>query len=188
MSVTLDAGNVVIGTANQTGILIAPVGTTAPTTVTEDWGAGWQTLGLLDDEAGVTLSKEVESQIISAWQSKAPVRIIITGKSLTMSFTMIELTPLSAGVFMGEEAPVGTDDEFTLVVSSDSAATEYALGLDIRDGDVVARIIFGRANLSENGDVDIDKASAIGLPVTMSALDDDGVLATIIKGSAVVGS
>lgn len=187
MTVSLDSGNVVIGTANQTGILIAPVGTAAPTTVDEAWGGGWSTLGYLSED-GISLSKEVESEQIMAWQSKAPIRTVITGKSLSLDFTMIELTPLSLALYFGEDEPAGTDDEFTLQVLSDSVAPEYAIGIDTKDGDVVVRYIFGRANLSGNGEVTLEKASAQGFPVTLDALDDDGVLATIIKGAVEVGS
>lgn len=187
MTVALDSGNVVIGTANATGILIAPVGTAAPTTVDEAWGAGWNTLGYLSED-GIELAKEVEANQIKAWQSKAPIRTVITGKSLSLDFTMIELTPLSMAMYFGEDTPAGTDDEFTLQVLADSVAPEYAIGIDTKDGDVVVRYIFGRSTLSANGPITLEAANAQGMPVTLDALDDDGVLATIIKGLVEVGS
>lgn len=180
---TLDPGNVVVGTANGVGILIAPVGTAAPSTSYEAFGAGWVTLGYLSED-GIELSKEVETEVLRAWQSKAPLRTIVTGKSISLDFTMIELTPVAMALYFGEETPAGTDDDFTLVVATDTPNPETALAIDVRDGDVVVRYLFGRSTLSASGSITLEQASAQGLPVTLDALDDDGVLATIIRGSA----
>lgn len=185
---SLDPGNVVIGTANADGIYIAPVGTAPPATATEAWGAGWSALGYLSED-GINLSRDVESEQIRAWQSKSPLRTVITGTSLTMGFTMIELTPVSLALWFAQPVPAGTDDEFTLSVDSNATTPEYALGIDTKDGLVVVRYIFGRATLSANGEVPLQAAAAQGLPVTMEALTDtNGDLATIIKGLTGVGS
>lgn len=184
---TLDANNVVIGTANGVGLLFAPVGTAKPSTTTEDWPAGWETLGYVHED-GLTISKEIETEQIKAWQSQAPLRTVVTGKTLSLGMTLIELTPRSAGVYFGEEVPEGTDDDFTLQVTTSGAPPEYAYALDVKDGDSAVRVIIGRGTLAESGEVPVKAAEAMGLPITIDALDEDGILATIIRGAAAVAS
>lgn len=182
MGTVLDAGNVVVGTANGPGIWRAPIGTAKPATATEAWGAGWETLGYLDEEAEVELNVEMESEALRAWQSRSPIRTIITGKSLTLGLTMIEFTPITTALFFGEAEPLGTDEEFTLTVTTDSTPPEYLIGIDTQDGDAIVRYIFDRATLSSTSAISLAKAKAQGLPVVLSALDNAGTLATIIRG------
>lgn len=181
---TLNSDNPIVGTANATGILIAPVGTAAPTDTTSAWGAGWETVGYIHED-GITLAVETESEDLKAWQSKSPLRTVITGKELTVEFTMLEVTPKALALFFDEDEPVGgTDQSFSLDVTSEGKAKAYAVGIDTKDGDAVLRYIFPRATLSENGEVTIAAAEFQGFPVTLKAMDEGGKLATVIRGAA----
>lgn len=180
---TLNADNAIVGTANAVGILIAPVGTAAPTDTTTAWGTGWETLGYIHED-GITLAVTTESESLKAWQSKSPLRTVITGKELTAEFTMLEVTPLALALFFDEAQPSGSEDTFSLTVTPEGQANQYAVGIDTRDGDNVLRYVFPKASLSENGEVSIAAAQFQGFPVTMKAMDSNGVLATILRGPA----
>jgi len=186
MSVTLDASNTMIGTANGAGLLIAPVGTAPPADTTTAWGVGWETIGYVHED-GVTLALETENESLKAWQSKTALRTVITGRELTVEFTMLEVTPKAMALFFDEDPPSGDADAFSLTVTSEGSANDYAVGIDTKDGDNVLRYIFPRATLAENGEISLVTSDFQGFPVTLSAQDQNGVLATIIKGPAVAG-
>lgn len=186
MSVTLDASNTMIGTANGAGLMLAPVGTAGPTDGSTAWPAGWETIGYVHED-GVTLALETENESLKAWQSKTALRTVITGRELTVEFTMLEVTPKAMALFFDEDPPSGDASEFTLTVTSEGSANEYAIGIDTKDGDTVLRYIFPRATLAENGEISLVTSDFQGFPVTLSAQDQNGVLATIIKGTATAG-
>jgi len=186
MSVTLDASNTMIGTANGAGLMLAPVGTAGPTDGSTAWPAGWETIGYVHED-GVTLALETENESLKAWQSKTALRTVITGRELTVEFTMLEITPKAMALFFDEDPPTGDASGFTLTVTSEGSANEYAIGIDTKDGDNVLRYIFPRATLAENGEISLVTSDFQGLPVTLSAQDQNGVLATIIKGAAAGG-
>jgi len=180
---TLDAANTMIGTANGVGILVAPVGTAGPTDGASAWPAGWETIGYVHED-GITLAQDITSESLRGWQSKSPLRTVITGKELTIDFTALEITPKTMAMYFDEPVGTGNATTFTLTVTSQGGAQEYAVGIDTMDGDAVLRYIFPRATLSGNGDINIEAADFQGLPITLTALDDAGVLATIIRGAA----
>lgn len=179
---TLDANNPLIGTANTVGLLVAPVGTALPATPLDAWPAGWETVGYIHED-GITLSVETDSEELFAWQSKTPLRSVITGKSLSMEFSMLEVTPKATALFFDEDVPSGDSSSFSLTVTSGGQAKEYAVAIDTRDGDKVLTYVFPRATLSENGDIEIKSAEFQGFPVTLKALDDNGTLAIISRGT-----
>jgi hypothetical protein len=57
--------------------------------------------------------------------------------------------------------------------------------LDLVDGDLITRMYFPRVSLNEAGDMEITQQGAIGLPVTMAAQDDNGVLMTMDRAKVV---
>ncbi len=179
----LDASEVLLGLNNGAGIYIAPAGTPAPADLTTAWADPWQAVGYISDD-GVTLSSSTDSDTLTPWQSTSPIRTIITGKSITMQFVMWETNPLTMGVWFDVTPPVAVGDVLSFDVRSDAGGLLYAVGLDVKDGDTVFRVVFGRAQLSDTGDVTISRGSAIGWDTTLSALDDGGRLAQIIMTAA----
>lgn len=172
--------NVLIGTAKGPGIWIAPVGTAAPTDADTVLPAAWSTLGYLSED-GVSFGQSVDSESITPWQSKSPVRTVITGRELTAGFTMLEFSAQNAALYFDQPVPVDTDGSFALEVRSDVPQQMYAIVIDVEDTASSVRYHFPRASLSEAGDLEVTASGAMGLPVTLSALDDAGVLANIFK-------
>jgi len=178
----LNPDNVIVGTSNGPGIWVAPVGTAKPATVTTAPAAPWNTIGYLSED-GVKVGQSTDSDNIMAWQSKAPLRSFITKREVTLEFTMLELSKRNFELYFGQQIVDATDpDAFSVEVRSDAPAYQYALLLDLIDGDVVNRMYFPRASLNQAGDMEVTQSGAVGLPVTLAAQDDSGVLMTLDRG------
>ena len=179
----LNPDNVLVGTSNGPGIWIAPVGTAKPADVNTAPAAPWNTIGYLSED-GVKVSQSTDSENIMAWQSKAPLRSFITKREVMLEFTMLELSKRNFELYFGQKIVDQTDPTaFSVEVRADAPAYQYAVLLDLIDGDVVSRMYFPRASLNEAGDMEITQAGAIGLPVTLAAQDSNGVLMTLDKGT-----
>lgn len=177
----LDADQILLGINNGPGIYIAPVGTAPPADLQTAWAAPWATLGYLSDD-GVTLGASTDSDTLTPWQSTSPVRTVITGKELTMKFVMWQTDPASVALYFDMLPPTGTDGAFSADITSGGGGNLYSIGLDVLDGGTIMRVVFPRAQLSDAGDVSIKRGEAIGWDVTLSALDNNGILGHIEVG------
>jgi hypothetical protein len=173
-----------IGTANGPGIYLAPAGTAGPEDTLEPWGEAWDVLGYLSDD-GPTVGQATDSSDITPWQSVVPIRSVITSRGVTLQFTMWQLNAITLALYFDADVPeVGTDGEISMEVRSDAPQHIYAVGIDSRDAERVLRITFPRASLTTVGDMQIQRGAAIPLDVTLSALDDAGLLADVKLGPA----
>jgi len=180
----LDPDQILLGINNGAGIYIAPVGTPGPADLVTEWASPWESLGYLSDD-GPTVSSSTDSDTLTPWQSTSPVRTVITGKTLTMHFILWQTDPQSVALYFDMPAPTAaTDGSFAFDISSSGGGVMYAVGLDIKDGDTVMRITFSRAQLTDTGDVQFQRGAAIGWEVTLSALDNNGVLGHVQAGPA----
>ena len=181
----LNAAQVQIGTPNGPGVMIAPYGTAPPIDTKTAWGVGWQVLGYMSD-AGPVLAQATTKQDIVPWQSTAPLRSPITARSITAQFVMWQLNDLTMALYFDATRPTpsATDGSFSMPVASGGGGFIYAIGIDAKDGNQVMRIIFTRANLSAAGNMALTRGAAVPLDVTLSALDDNGTLCTVLLGTA----
>ena len=178
----LNPDNVLVGTSNGPGIWIAPVGTKAPADVNTVPADPWQTLGYLSED-GVKVTQATDSQNIMSWQSKTPLRSFVTSREVSLEFTMLELSQRNFQLYFGQTISTGDPSEFSITVRGDEPAHhQYAVLLDLIDGDLITRLFYPRASLSQAGDMEVTQGGAIGLPVTMAAQDDNGVLVTMTRG------
>jgi hypothetical protein len=180
----LDPTEVQVGTANGPGIYLAPAGTDPPENTWDDWEAPWKVLGYLSDD-GPTVGQSVDQEDITPWQSVVPIRSVITGRSITLQFVLWQLNGDTIALYF--DADPETEDSDGLLemkLRSDSPQHLYAVGIDSRDAERVFRLVFGRASLSDAGDMQITRGATVPLDCTLSALDDAGELATILLGPA----
>jgi hypothetical protein len=179
MSITdtaLNPEETMVGQANGPGIWIAPAGTAPPADLDTDFAAPWKSLGYASDD-GVTLSGDTTEESLTPWQSRSPIRTIITEKSVTVQFVMWQLNQDTLSLYFNEDVPdADADGVYEFDVRSDSSTLFWAVGIDIKDGDNSWRRIFPRAALSTTGDQALTKGAMVPLDVTLSALDDGGVL------------
>ena len=178
----LDPSEVQVGTANGPGIYLAPLGSDLPEGTDDDWPDEWKVLGYLSDD-GPTVGQSVDQEDITPWQSVVPIRSVITGRAITLQFTLWQLNGKTLALYFDadEETP-DSEGLLDMDLRSDTPAHLYMVGIDSRDAERVFRLIFYRAGLSDAGDMQITRGAAVPLDCTLSALDDGGKLAKVLLG------
>jgi hypothetical protein len=182
----LDPTEVQVGTANGPGIWIAEAGTEPPEHTYDDFAddAEWHLLGYLSED-GPTVGVSTDSEDLTPWQSRVPIRSVITGRQITLQFVMWQLNERTLALYFDADPPTpAADGSIDMELRSDAPSHLYAVAIDTRDGDRVFRVTFGRASLSDAGDMDISSGAAVPLDVTLSALDQGGVLGLVQLGPA----
>lgn len=178
----IDPTEVQVGAPNGPGIYIAPPGTPPPADTTAVWPLPWRILGYLSDD-GPTLGQSTDSTDITPWQSVAPIRSVITARGVTLQFVMWQLNATTLAVYFdADEVTADSDGALEMELRTDSPQHLHAIGIDSADGDRVFRVVFGRASLSDAGDMQLTRGAAVPLDVTLSALDDAGRLAIVQLG------
>lgn len=179
---TLDPTEVQMGVNNACGIYVAPEGTPGPTDLTSPWASPWSCLGYISDD-GPTVGQSTDSTSITPWQSVVPIRTIVTGRTVTLHFIMWQINPLTLSLYFDADAPaIDASGMIDMAIPSAGHSHVYAVGIDSVDNDRVFRIYFTRSNLSDVGDMQIQRGAAIPLETTLTALDDQGTLAHILHG------
>jgi hypothetical protein len=179
---TLNPGEVQVGTANGPGIYIAPAGTDPPDDTEDDWEDPWRILGYLSDD-GPTVGQSTDSEDITPWQSVVPLRSVITGRQITLQFVLWQLNALTLALYFDAPEPTtGADGSIDMELRTDAPQRIHAIGIDSADAERTFRIAFSRASLSAAGDMQLTRGAAVPLDVTLSALDDAGVLGYVKLG------
>lgn len=118
-------------------------------------------VGLLSESGTVITREEGDSTDITAWQYSQVVRSMVSGGSLTVSFTMIEAKKAAnQTLFFGDESGQTwrlTNPEGMLIVDS----------VDTADGAGV-RFVFPNAKLTSQDDLTLVATDAVGLGVTFT--------------------
>ena len=178
----IEPDEVQVGTANGPGLYLAPPGTRIPAHTWDEWEAPWRILGYLSED-GPTVGQSTDSTDITPWQSVVPIRSIITARSVTLAFVLWQLNENTLALYFDTDVSTpNADGSVDMEVRSDSPQHLYAVGIDARDAERVLRLGFTRASLTDAGDMQITRGAAVPLDITLSALDDSGLLADIKLG------
>lgn len=179
----IDPGEVQVGTANGPGIYLAPAGTAIPD-LEDDFEAPWAILGYLSDD-GPTVGQSTDSETITPWQSVVPIRTVITGREITLQFILWQLNERTLALYFDADQPTpDADGGIDMELRTDTPTHLYAVAIDSADAERLFRIGFGRASLSDAGDMQITRGAAVPLDCTLSALDDGGRLGRVQLGAA----
>lgn len=171
-------------------IFIAPVGTAMPVSLATP-SAPWVGLGYTSDD-GLVLNDEPSVEGIMSAQSAHPVREVVTERTTTMAFTLLQWNEdtLELAFGGGETEDLGGGVTAFHAPGADDALPEHAVLAIWKDGDNSDGAFFGRANVREAVEVNVNRTSATALPITVSALgsddDEDGpwsLLSDHISGS-----
>ena len=156
----------------------APIGTTAPTSATEELDAAFKGLGYVSDD-GVTESWDDSVEDIVAWQGATVVRSVVTQSKGTLSLTLIQTSAVVLEAFHRGSTMAGDAiDGFKLDVKP-IAADPSAWVLDVIDGDKHMRIYVPNGEITERGEITYANGAPIGFPITISFYPDpDGNLLT----------
>lgn len=169
---SLDPGNIIVGTSDGPGLWVAPVDTTPPVGGEQIDENDWTPVGYISDDETPTVSQELTAENFGAWQASGPVRSQVTERSFGLGFTMIEHNPAAVAMWLDtvEPTPDGAGS-FSIDLPSGGSQVERASILQVRDGDNIIRWHFYRTVLREAGDAAYEKGALAGLPVTLQVLD-----------------
>jgi hypothetical protein len=171
-----------IGTANANGLWIAPAGTALPLTAAAAFATPWALLGYVSDQ-GVTVGQSLTKQDIVPWQSRVPIRSVVTEKLITMKFILWQINPQTVALYFDQPQPVPVaDGSFEMDIITGQPQNIMAVAVDSLDQRVM-RVGFTRASLTVTGDMTIAKGAAVPLEVTLTALDNAGVMGHVSVGA-----
>lgn len=184
----LNSDQIVVGTARGPGLWIGPIDAEPPQDIDEDWDLdeGWKPLGYASED-GPTVSSATDSTDLRGWQSLGVLRSIITGRTVTIQFQLLQWNALNLSLYWDIDMPTVVGGKFEFAVRSDQSGRRHQMGLDIRDGDNRIRIIFPRVQLQAAGDMNFQRGALAVLDVTFSALETEGVLLGVMGDVPAVG-
>jgi|SRR5215471_6276521 len=178
----LSTNEVNVGTPNGPGLYLAPEGTAAPTDTVVAWPAPWLILGYTSAD-GPTIGQNTTKQDLTAWQSMAPLRSVITAREMTLHFVLWQLNEQTLGLYFDCDQPVAdAGGAISMDVITAKSGHRYAVGLDTSDGGRALRVIYPHATLSDSGDMPIQRGAVVPLECTLTALESAGKMATILLG------
>lgn len=134
----------------DSGVFIAPVGTTAPTDLTTTLPVAWKELGWLE-ESGITPESSVDSDLVKAYQGMTVVRELVTGVETSWTATCLEQNPVVADVLYRGQTPTTTTGVTKTVVKNQGVVLERAVVIHVEDGAVKKRICIPKASLKVTG-------------------------------------
>ncbi|MDN3259631.1 phage tail protein [Streptomyces sp. CSDS2] len=174
-------------------ILVAPVGTAAPTDTTVDWAAGWKDLGYTSQD-GIKLAKKDKLDPVETWQSVSPARFIYSDRDLTVKFQLLQMNEETLPFFMGGSTVSETATDSGLYKYDLASAPEFnekALGIEFRDGSKITyRFVIPRGQVTETEELSLTRTASIKLGVTFTALavDNTKPLATFLTDDPAYGT
>lgn len=153
-------------------VYVAPTGTTLPTDVTTALDAAFQSVGFISEEALVE-SLTITKERLRAWQRPVGIRTLTTEVDWTFQFGMLETSPLVLDLYYG-----GAESEVTSGVATTSIlawpeSRQYAMVIEIVDGDVVTRYAIPVVEIGEREEVNHTNTEGTIWGVTTSVMGSD---------------
>lgn len=171
----ISAANVAVGKpdlAVSGGVLVAPIGTTRPTSLAGPIDPAYVSVGYVSTD-GVTETSERSTEEIRAWGGQK-VRTVQTEFGTTLSLTLIESRNAEALKFVFGEDNVDTSTAGEIVVKRNEKTLPYVqLLVSMLDGENSSHLDVGRAQVTEVGDVVYTDGEAISYELTISCDPDD---------------
>jgi hypothetical protein len=138
----LAADEIVIGTSG--GVLVAPVGTTLPTTYNDEPNAAFVPLGFLTP-GGLSIPTSPEIKEIEAWQSADPIAARMKKRGATVNFELMQWNANTVPfAFGGGSIAADSGDGYVYTPPTSEEVDEYAIIADVLDGTKVIRFVFKR--------------------------------------------
>jgi len=181
-----DSNKVLTGKPLATGgVLMAPLGSTAPTDATTALDAAFKGAGYVGED-GLTESAERSTDKVKAWGGDI-VKVVQTDFAVTYSFTFIET--LNSEVL---KAVYGKDNVTTTAATSTKGTLHavkvnsdtlprQAFVFEVKDGDARIRIYVPNGQITEVGEITYSDEDIIGYEVTVEAFRDSDLGANAVK-------
>ncbi len=183
-----DATETVIASNGQ--VYVAPVTTVqVPDDVGTALGADWVELGFVSEE-GATFSQGQDITDINAWQSFYPVRRVVSSRTVTVAFELLQWNEDTLEFALGGNVTSGGGGEYVFVPPAPEDLIEHSVVVAWQDGTKDYRLYIPRGIVSENVDITLSRTDAAGLPLTFAATDpgSDDIYTLFTNDTAFVGS
>lgn len=167
----LDTDNVVVAADGR--VYVGPVGTPAPTNVTDPLNAAFVDLGLINED-GISRAPNMDTVVIRSWQLKYPARTIVTERSLEYTFTLQEWKDDVMEFAEGGATVTVTGGTAKLVPPDPSTLDFRALVIEWEDGAKKFREIGPKVLLTSLAEHSLTSNDAAVLPVTVAIQGTDG--------------
>lgn len=165
------AGKIVVG-ANGT-ISVAPLLTAAPTTSIIALNAAFKPLGFISED-GVQVAPGQTINPIMAWQTPYPVRKIVAGRTLELSFTLREFDLDTLPFAFGGGTLVWSAGNATYTPPAAEAIDARSLVVDWLDGARHYRLYVPNGQVTDLSAFSLNRGAPAELPVKFE-LNSDGV-------------
>lgn len=164
----LDATQVRVGVSGH--FYVAPVGTTFPTTTAAAW-TSFTDVGYLTTD-GPAMTPSVASKEINGWQSRLPIRTLITARSLDIKANLQQMTGTNLKLAFGGGTitSLGGGD-YKFAPPSLGSVDERAAGLEVLDGTFIYRFLFPRLIVRDVGDIIFKNDEETHFDLTLSLLE-----------------
>jgi len=170
-------------TALWTGadVFIAPEDTAGPADITTPWGVGWDTVGLLDGEDGITEGREGDSSEHYAWGGILYRRTNSKHKR-TFKFVALEDNDTVFDLVNPGSTRTVTTGVRTAKIKAPVAGTRFAVGFEVRDGAKVKRRFAKHAEVTEVGEIKEAENEPTVYEITVVVYPEaDGTLYTVVE-------
>ncbi|BCJ41675.1 hypothetical protein GCM10010168_53270 [Actinoplanes ianthinogenes] len=157
------------------------IGTAGPTDLTTAWGTGWTVVGLLDGEEGATWERDEESSEKYAWGG------ILVKRTKSKHKRTLKFVALEDNDTVFKLINPGSTRTTTAGVTSSKIKVpkghEFALGMELREGDKVVRRTVKRAEVDTVDEIKESESEVTVYAITVVLYPEaDGTLYTEISG------
>jgi len=152
-------------------VYTAPVGT-APPTDPNNVAVPWIKLGLISEDGAAWTPPAEETTDIKSWQSMYPVRIVTTGLTTSVKFSLMEWDRDTVPFAMGGGYFEDTATSTIFHPPAAGEAAERALFIKVLDDPVAMGIYYPKGRVSSREDTSFKKDEAALLGVTFAIVGD----------------
>ena len=173
--------------ATDIAAIIFPYGTDVGPIVDDITGnllplvSGGMSLGEIQKQAGVELSPEMSTEGVSGYGSRAQRRIFVTEEGFTINLTVQEITKAAYQMFMSiADEDIATNGKVTRMQKRASGNVQYytlvLIAKDLaRNGEIFPFWAFPKVAVTQKGQMSLAEASEMGMPLTFTVFEDDGL-------------
>jgi hypothetical protein len=175
---TNDTTKVITGKPlNTGGVLVAPLGTAAPTNVTTALNAAFKPLGFIGED-GLTETTDRSTDKIKAWGGDV-VKIVQSDYAATFTYTMIQATDADVlkEVYGTDNVTVtaatSTTGTLTVITAKSDMLPVKSYVFEIKDGLNRVRIYVPKGQITAIDEISYNDTDVVGYAVTLDTLKDE---------------
>lgn len=149
----------------------APLGSDLPSGIDVPLDEAWVDLGYVSED-GVTWTDGKSVEEINAWQSLFPVRRLITAKTGSLAYALMQWNGDTVRLaYGGGDITETSEGNYQFTPPDASALDESMQAVEWQDGEYDFRLIFPRGMVTDDVETNIVRNNAALLPITFGLLD-----------------